>query len=145
MASKRAKKLISKMKKQARNPDGLKSSLKVNAKKMSTKMTSVELMFESVLKNLKIEYETQKIIKNKIFDFYIPKNNLLIEVDGCYWHGNPEKYKILNNTQKKNKINDVFKDSLAKGLNYKIERVWESDLKNNYEQIKAKFKKILEA
>lgn len=143
MASKRARKMIARMKKKARNPEGLNFSIKKNAKKMSTKMTWPEREFKKLLKELKIDFEVQKIIGNKIFDFYIPSANLIIEVDGNYWHGDLEKYEVLNNMQKKNIRNDAFKDSLAKGLGYNIERVWESDLKENYKTVKAKFKKIL--
>ena len=39
------------------------------------------------------------------FDFYIPKSNIIIEVDGDYWHGNMEIYeeKDLKGFQKKRK------------------------------------------
>ena len=92
MASKRAKKMIAKLKKEARNPEGLNLSLHSNAKKMSTKMTWPEREFKKLLKELKVPFEVQKVIGNKIFDFYIPKINLLVEVDGDYWHGNPRVY-----------------------------------------------------
>lgn len=47
-----------------------------------------ELKMKNILDNLKIEYEYQKILKVGckfyIADFYIPKNNVIIEVDGGY-------------------------------------------------------------
>lgn len=143
MSSKRAKKMIARMKKKARNPAGVKTNLKKNAAKMSVTMTWPEREFKKLLKELKVPFEIQKIIGNKIFDFYIPHLNLIIEVDGCYYHGNPEKFAVLNNMQKKNIRNDAFKDALAKGHGYSIERVWESDLKEKYEAVKERFKKIL--
>lgn len=143
MASRRAKKMILKLKNKARNPLGIKTHLKKNAAKMSTKMTLPELQFKEILNELKIDYEVQKILGNKIFDFYIPKANLIIEVDGNYWHGDKEKFPNLNGMQKKNMRNDAFKDSLATGLGFSIERVWESDLKENYEEVKKRFKKLI--
>jgi very-short-patch-repair endonuclease len=143
MATKRAKKMIAKLKSQAKNPSGISKVLKTNAKKMSTKMTWPEREFEKLLKELKISYETQKIVGNKIYDFYVPHLNILIEVDGDYWHGNEEKFPVLNGLQKKAIRNDVFKDGLAAGLGFGLERVWESDLKANYKSVKARFKKIL--
>lgn len=142
MASKRAKKMISKLKEQAINPDGL-NILKANAGKMAAKLTWPEREFKKILKELKIEFEVQKIVGSKIFDFYIPGKNLLIETDGDYWHGNKEKFSSLNGLQEKAIRNDIFKDSLAKGLGFGIERVWESDLKDNCKEVKARFKKIL--
>ena len=67
----------------------------------------------------------------------------MVEVDGSYYHGNPETNKTLNGMQKKNIRNDVFKDVLAKGLGYGIERVWENELKDKYEEVKKRFKKLL--
>lgn len=45
--------------------------------------------------------------------------------------------------QQKNVRNDSFKDALASGLGYNIERVWENDLKKNYKVVKDRFKKLL--
>lgn len=142
MASKRAKKMIAKLKEQARNPEGL-NILKVNAGKMSEKLTWPEREFKKILKELKVEFEVQKIVGSKIFDFYIPSKNLLVEVDGDYWHGNKDKFSVLNGLQEKAIRNDIFKDSLAAGLGFEIERVWESDLKVDFKAVKARFKKIL--
>ena len=144
MASKRAKKMICKLKKQAMNPEGV-NVLKINAKKMSNKMTWPEREFKRLLKELKVNFEVQKIVGNKIFDFYIPHANLLVEIDGDYWHANPSKVKVenINKVQAKNMRNDTFKDALAAGMGFSIERVWENDLKVNYKIVKEKFKKLL--
>jgi very-short-patch-repair endonuclease len=146
MASKRARKLIARLKSQARNPEGLlNTTLKNNAAKMSTKMTWPEKEFKKLLKELKVEFQVQKIVGNKIYDFYIPHVNMLVEVDGDYWHGNKEKFSVLNGLQEKVIRNDKFKDGLAAGLGFTLERVWENDLKVNYKVVKAKFKKLLKA
>lgn len=137
--------MIARIKKKAKNPLGIKFHLKNNAKKMSLKMTWPEREFKKILKELKVEFEVQKIVGNKIFDFYIPHINLLVEVDGDYYHANPEKINLenVNRMQAKNMRNDKFKDSLALGLGYRIERVWENDLKINYKLVKARFKSII--
>ena len=113
------------------------------AKKMGNKMTWPEKKFAEMMKELKIPFEKQKVVGAKIFDFYIPSKNMLIEVDGDYWHGNDEKYKEKSAMQRRNIKNDTFKDVLAKGFGYKIERVWESDLKKNYLFTKNRFKELL--
>jgi very-short-patch-repair endonuclease len=143
MATKRAKKMIAKLKKQAKNPEGIQGILKTNANKMATKLTWPEREFKKLLKELKVNFEVQKIVGNKIYDFYIPHLNMLIEVDGDYWHGNEEKFPVLNGLQKKAIRNDMFKDGLAAGLGFGLERVWESELKVDYKNVKARFKKIL--
>lgn len=140
MASKRAQNMIKKLKRKAKNPLG---SVKKNAAKMSTKMTWPEKEFKKLLKELGVKFEVQKVVGNKIFDFYIPEKNMLIEVDGDYWHANPETVVTLNKIQERNLRNDKYKEGLALGLGYKLERVWESDLKLNYKTVKSNFKKLL--
>jgi len=142
------KKAISKAKFNA-NPQLAKANKKKKiqkmANKMSSKMTGPEITFSKMMKELGIEFEAQKVIENKIFDFYIPSKNMIVEVHGDYWHSNPIIYeeKELNNIQIRNLRNDTFKDILAKGRGYNIEVVWEYDLKNNYDEQKKRFKKIL--
>ena len=146
MLSKREKKIYAKIKKKAMSPLGAKSKIKKNAAKMSVKMTWPEKEFKKMLKELKVDFEVQKILGKKIFDFYIPKYNLIVEVDGNYWHynANTEK-KPANKIQSRNIKNDKFKDALAIGMGYTIERVWESDLKVNYKVVKERFKNIFGA
>lgn len=142
------KKMMARAKKKA-NPALAKMNkakmLKSKASSMSDKMTSPERVFSKMMKELGVEIVNQKVVKNKIYDFYIPSKNMVIEVDGDYWHANPLIYegKELNKIQLKNVRNDKKKDSLAIGYGFLIERVWEHDLHNNYEEQKERFRKIL--
>jgi very-short-patch-repair endonuclease len=140
---KAAGKELSKAKKQARNPFGSSQDLKKKASDMSIKMTKPEREMNQILKELKVDFEPQKVVGFKIYDFFVPQANLLIEVDGDYFHANPEVYTEgdLNSMQKRNMKNDVFKDTLASGRGYSLTRVWESDLANKYEEVKNSIKK----
>lgn len=123
-----------------------KSKLHAKAKKMSNKMTEPERIFSEMLDELEVEYELQKVVGYKIYDFYIPSKNMIVEVDGDYFHGNPLIYesKDLNKMQLRNMRNDKYKEVLAKGNGFILERVWEYDLKNNYAEQKKRFKKLLQ-
>jgi very-short-patch-repair endonuclease len=140
---KAASKELSKAKKSARNPFGSSHKLEKNASKMSDKMTKPEREMNQILLELEVEFEPQKIVGKKIFDFYVPQSNLIIEVDGDYWHANSEKYleSDLNSIQKKNIKNDKFKETLALGSGYRIIRVWESELEKNFLEVKEIIKK----
>jgi very-short-patch-repair endonuclease len=96
-----------------------------------------------ILTELQVEFEPQKVVGSKIYDFYVPQANLLIEVDGDYFHANPDVYteENLNSMQKRNVKNDDFKDTLANGRGYNLTRVWESDLAKKYEEVKENIKK----
>jgi len=138
--------ILRKLKKEAKLPKTFfnkKKTLESNAKKMSANKTWPEREFEKLMQELDIEYVDQKIVGSKIFDFYIPSINTIVEVDGNYFHGDEEMFPILNNMQKRNVKNDKFKNTLAIGMGYKIERVWESDLKENYIGVKKRIKKLL--
>jgi very-short-patch-repair endonuclease len=113
------------------------------AKKMAKKMTWPEREFDKMMKELGVKVIPQKIVGNKVYDFYEPKSNTLFEIDGDYWHGNSEFFKNENAVQRRAKKNDSYKNVLAKGMGYNIERIWESDLKKNYKEIKEKIKNIL--
>ncbi len=141
---KQASKMLFKAKKQARKPFGSADGVKKNAAKMSNKMTAPEKAFDNMMKKLNIECEPQKIVANKIYDFYIPKSNTLVEIQGDYWHANPLIYegKELNKTQIKNIKNDIFKKTLALGRGYLLELVWEHDLNNNLEKLNERFIKL---
>jgi len=108
--------------------------------------TQPELLFEDILKNLNFDYSKQLRIHSnsfyKIYDFYLPKYNILIEVDGDYWHGNPTKFKVLNEQQMRIKINDEIKNKLAIEHGHQLIRFWEYDIKNNKNIIEDKLKEL---
>jgi very-short-patch-repair endonuclease len=72
-----------------------------------------------------------------LYDFKISGKNILIEVDGDFWHCNPNsdfsepKYAAQINNLKQDKI----KNEWCLNNNYKILRFWESDINNNPEGI----------
>ena len=138
--------MYKKLKRQAKNPYSAlskKKNLEETAKKMSKKMTAPERVFFKLTKEIKVECIPQKIVGGKIYDFYIPSKNMLVEVDGDYYHGNPEIFKENNGMQKRNKKNDIYKDTVAIGYGYNLERVWENDLNKNYSDVKKRFIKLL--
>ena len=107
---------------------------------MRKKETKIETKIKNILIDNKIEFKKNFCIsfdgKKRMFDFYLKYYNLLIEADGDYWHSNPIVFKELNETQKKNKLNDDFKNYIAKELGYNLIRFWETDInKNSFENI----------
>lgn len=113
------------------------NKLKKKSRSLKKKNTEPEKKMYSILSKIGIYFETEKIVGNKIFDFFIPSINLLIEVDGDYWHGNPDKYnkKEYNKIQKRNRRNDKYKNSIAKVNGFELKRFWENDLLNSEQKI----------
>lgn len=118
-----------------------KSSLKMclNSSRKNKKGTSIECKIIEILDKNKVSYKKQFSIKKFIVDFYLPNQNLVIEADGDYWHGNPNKYNEFDKIQKKRRKIDKRKNNTLKKLGYNLIRFWGSEIKNsNFE------KKLLE-
>ncbi len=119
--------------------EGMKQKmLEGNAKKLRLNMTAPEKKMEKILKELGLEHDTQKVLGGFIYDFCLPGHRILIEVDGDYFHGHPDKYakEDLNRLQKKIKKNDQLKDVMASGSNYTLIRFWECDIHDDENGVK---------
>ena len=97
--------------------------------------SKLEKEFASILDNLKIKYIQWFYAKDikAFYDFYIPIKNTIIEVDGDFWHCNPNTKFALPEykTQKKNIKRDKQKNQWAKDNGFRLLRFWENDIKNN--------------
>lgn len=102
--------------------------------------SKLEKTFANILDLLEIKYKQFLYAKEikAFYDFYIPHKNIIIEIDGDFWHCNPKtkhatpKYE----SQKKNLIRDKEKEKWAKDNGYKLIRFWEDDINNNIKFIK---------
>jgi very-short-patch-repair endonuclease len=110
-------------------------------KKINTKP---ERKVIGILKDNNIKYKFQYVIKCnngkfKMYDFYLKNYNLLIEVDGTYWHSKGIKDRDIKNKNLLNiRKNDKIKTKLAKEKGFKLIRVWEDEI----EKFERKIKKI---
>lgn len=64
------------------------------ARTMSPQFSVLEQIFEKWLIGQGIQYKKQFAIGNKFADFFLPEYNIVIELDGLYWHS--EKHKDDN-------------------------------------------------
>lgn len=89
--------------------------------------TSIELKMKSLLRSFEIEYLFQySLEKIANVDFYIPSKKLVIQCDGCYWHGCSVHFPERSYLQEKDRI----QDSKLTALGYKIIRFWEHEINN---------------
>lgn len=89
--------------------------------------TKPELKMKELLNSLNIEYIHQKWIKGVLVDFYIPSKNLIIEVDGCYWHGCPIH---CPDSYPDNVKRDEQQTIRLQSFGYEVKRFWEHDLQD---------------
>jgi len=69
-----------------------------------------------------------------VVDFYLPDYNIVIEVQGDYWHGNPKIYgndvnlKPLTEKQLKTKEKDNYKYNFLTDKQHIVYMIWETDI-----------------
>lgn len=79
------------------------------------KATKPELRLFNILKNLQISFYPDYLMYNKFFvDAYLPKQNIILEVDGRYWHSSD-----------KQKEKDRKKDLYLTACGHQVYRFWE--------------------
>jgi G:T-mismatch repair DNA endonuclease (very short patch repair protein) len=97
--------------------------------------TKIELLVESAFKNAGYDVITQLSVPRYYCDLYLPKFNLIIEVNGNYWHANPEFFKADDFIgQKKAQAHEIWerdkqKINDLKQMGYNVAVVWESQIK----------------
>ena len=99
------------------------------------------------LDKLKVNYVWQfeaKEIK-RFFDYYLPDHNLIIEVNGTYWHADNRIYegKKLTNTQLHDLKVDEYKKKWACLHGIPILYVWEKDIRENPSSVMKTLKERL--
>jgi len=98
--------------------------------------TKPELLVAEMLRCMSIRFIRQFSLPRIYCDFYLPDYNLIIEVDGDYWHANPSNFSA-NDLIGSKKIKaqhiwelDTIKSEKIKAHGYNLMRIWSSSLKN---------------
>ena len=112
--------------------------------------SEVERLFEKKLRELTSNISIQSKLLPYKADFFLKKINLIININGCYWHNHgcvhsriPEKNtNYWLSVFEKNKARDYENTKKLKALGYKIINIWECVL--NDEKAKARTFKNLE-
>jgi very-short-patch-repair endonuclease len=89
--------------------------------KMNPRGTKIEGIVKKQLDELEIKYETQFRIENRWYDFLLPDQQILIEVDGEYWHNYPDGTDV-----------DREKEKMAKDHGYKLVRIWGAEVNSKW-------------
>ena len=102
--------------------------------------TQPEIIVENWLNENNIPNEYSPIMgdgnSNYQYDFIIKGKRILVEVNGDYWHGNPNKFNI-DGSDGKRKLNDIqitkietdkLKLEFAKNHNFEVIYIWEEEI-----------------
>lgn len=103
---------------------------------------------KNVFNELKEKFKTLNVELEYCFDFYkidiaFPDYKLAIEIDGDYWHGNPDIYSCFNVHQIKRKKHDKIKQQYIENKNWKVLRFWEHDINENIQNCISKVEEFV--
>jgi very-short-patch-repair endonuclease len=102
-------------------------------------MSNLEQQIADMLEGEGIDYEREKPLKYmagwRYYDFCLIDYNVLIEVDGQYYHDTRGKPSYVIMMAKKN---DAIKNWLAKKEGYNLIRIKEKELLEEYDGVKEK-------
>ena len=131
--------------------------LKVYSRQNKRRKIVGEEIFRHKLLELKIHYQRQKVIKYYIVDFFLPKRNLIVEIDGLY-HSQTREYdedrqKFLTNQgyvvlrftdeQVRNDVKSCIEQILREEETEEKYKDCKTRLKNlHYVKPKLKYKKV---
>ena len=99
--------------------------------------TKPQIKVDEILDDLNMVFKNEYNCKYYAIDNYLPDHNLMIEVNGDYFHSNPLKFTKLNTMQIKGITRDKRKRTYIK--RYKeinVLYLWESDINNKQEMCK---------
>lgn len=101
-----------------------------------------EKFAKEFLEKIGVEYVYQYKAESigRYYDFYIPSCNVLIEVDGTFYHSYGLVYEEMSPMQKRNYRVDKQKDQWALERGILLLRIWEHDINKNPEKVRKLLK-----
>ena len=104
-----------------------------------------ERFAKEFLDKLGVEYQYQFKAESigRYYDFYCPKENCIIEVDGDYYHSYGLTHEEKNPMQKHNEYVDKIKDEWALAHGIPILRIWEHEINKNPSKVMKELKKYI--
>jgi G:T-mismatch repair DNA endonuclease (very short patch repair protein) len=103
----------------------------------ATYMSGLEKRLAHVLRQMGVRYRHQWWVKRHSYDFLIVGTNILVEVQGDFWHANPESFgpdDILNHPQTPRRAADIWeadrrKKEVAENKGFTVMYLWERDMR----------------
>lgn len=117
--------------------DGIFSKLVAGrARVLREKPSKTQLRLKYFLDSIGISAHHEYIIKEKFtVDFAIPESHLIIQVDGCYWHGHICRGKSLTPDQVNQQKRDAAQDKYLVECGWRVIRFWECDINNKIDWV----------
>ena len=109
---------------------------------IKSKDTRPELLLRKALWKQGIRYRVNLRIDSIRVDIAIPKDNLALFIDGCFWHGCPAHYRRpMRNEQywnpklERNQARDARNKSQLESNGWTVLRIWEHEVREELDKV----------
>lgn len=124
-------------------------SIKHRAKELDVRIgnrvrSKVEAVVEEIIKSHGIEYiKDARPLREVGYEADFLFSNVIIEVQGDYWHCNPNIFKHPSDKQEAFIAKDRLKKTLFESAGYKVYYIWEDDVNNCINQVEEQIALII--
>jgi very-short-patch-repair endonuclease len=126
------------------DPERMEKLVEMNAMQQRRFQSSIERIGYNLLDDLGIEHLRQHVIGGKFcVDAFIPSHGIVVQFDGDYWHGHPERFPNPDARQRKRMRLDASQDAYMATCGYTVLRFWESELHGDLNLVAAKIQAAL--
>jgi G:T-mismatch repair DNA endonuclease (very short patch repair protein)/endogenous inhibitor of DNA gyrase (YacG/DUF329 family) len=96
-------------------------------------LTTPHRIINSILTRNNIDYRIEELIEYYKLDTFLPSFNLSIEIQGDFWHSNPNRFKKI---KYKKQLDGIYRDKakhtyVKNKYDYEILYLWEMDIERN--------------
>ena len=118
--------------------------LTMNQSQQYCSPTSIEKIGYGILDNLDVDYVRQHTIGGKFcVDAFLPECGIVVQFDGDYWHGHPDRFPEPDRRQKKRMTLDRSQDAYMAACGYRVVRFWGTTLRNAPDTVRDKLRKTV--
>lgn len=111
--------------------------LGIKIKRVRREGSHVEDCVCEILKEFNIDFKRwAKPLNEFKYEADFLFGNVIIEIQGDYWHGNREMFPVLDNTQLLSIEKDAIKKKLFEDANYRVYYIWESEIEQDINKVK---------
>lgn len=108
------------------------------------KLTTCERLGYAMIDGMGLRFTRQHMVDGRFcVDAYLSDQNVVIQFDGDYWHGNPAKYPTLDKRQQKRVQYDRSQDAFMVASGIRVFRFWHSELHTDSDGISQRLRRLL--
>jgi very-short-patch-repair endonuclease len=125
----------------SKDPRWREQLLRMNTMQQEGRQTEPERIGYALLGELRIDHLPQHTIGGKFcVDAFCPALALVVQFDGDYWHGHPDKFPSPDARQQRRMKLDRSQDAYMAVCGYQVLRLWEHDLKHNLDSVRQRLR-----